>query len=236
MAGWTHMSAETLTDLLGSAASILAGEAAAEGPALELLNRLDYLDDAAEAAPHRAALLRAAAGFRRIFTMRAEDAPGLVALGAEVDAGCLGVADAPVGGVSGTGLSFRQAFESCVGEGVEYIAGFATPADNLVALDAADALAEATPALRALWVRLRRCRRDPQATRTDWVVAANLADGAPVWLPADLCLRRPAARRDLDPPWPLSTGCGAGPDPLAATLHGLLELIERDAVALWLRG
>jgi ribosomal protein S12 methylthiotransferase accessory factor len=239
------MGAETLTDLLGSAASILAGEAAAEGPALDLLNRLDYLDDAAEAAPHRAALLRAAAGFRRIFTMRAEDAPGLVALGAEVDAGCLGVADAPVGAVSGTGLSFRQAFESCVGEGVEYIAGFATPADDLVALDAADALAEATPALRALWARVQPYRRDPrtprtdwvvQAPRTDWVVAANLADGAPAWLPADLCLRRPAASRDLDPPWPLSTGCGAGPDPLAATLHGLLELIERDAVALWLRG
>jgi ribosomal protein S12 methylthiotransferase accessory factor len=230
------MSAESLADLLGSAAAILDGEYVAEGPALDLLNRLDYLDDGAEAAPHRAALLRAAAGFRRIFTLRAEDAPGLVALGAEVDAGCLGVADAPVGGVSGTGLSFRQAFESCVGEGVEYIAGFATPADNLVALDAADVMAEATPALRALWTRVQPYRRDPQAPRTDWVAAANLADGSPAWLPADLCLRRPAASRDLDPPWPLSTGCGAGPDPLAATLHGLLELIERDAVALWLRG
>ena len=95
------MSAESLADLLGSAAAILAGEYVAEGPALDLLNRLDYLDDGAEAAPHRAALLRAAAGFRRIFTLRAEDAPGLVALGAEVDAGCLGVADAPVGGVFG---------------------------------------------------------------------------------------------------------------------------------------
>src|ERR1700733_3656123 len=210
MAGWTHMSAETLTDLLGSAASILAGEAAAEGPALELLNRLDYLDDAAEAAPHRAALLRAAAGFRRIFTMRAEDAPGLVVLGAEVDAGCLGVADAPTGGGSGAGLSFRQAFESCVGEGAEYIAGFATPDDAVVSLNAEDALAGATPALLALWAQVQMYRRGPAAARSDWMVAANLADGSPAYLPADLCLRRPASVRDIDPPWPLSTGCGAG--------------------------
>jgi ribosomal protein S12 methylthiotransferase accessory factor len=57
-----------------------------------------------------------------------------------------------------------------------------------------------------------------------------------VRLPADICFRRPAEERDIDPPWPLSTGCGAGPDHLTATLHGLLELIERDAVALWWRG
>ena len=87
-----------------------------------------------------------------------------------------------------------------------------------------------------MWERVQVYRRDPAAERVDWVVAANMADGTPAYLPADLCLRRPAAARDLHPPWPLSTGCGAGTDVLGATLHGLLELIERDAVALWLRG
>jgi ribosomal protein S12 methylthiotransferase accessory factor len=247
-----HGDTQALAALFGSAAAILMGETAAEGPALDLLTRLDYLDGAVDAVPRRAALLRAAAGFQRIFSLRAEDAPGLVALGAEVDAGCLGVADAPTGGVSGTGLNFRQAFEACVGEGVEFIAQFATPDDALLSLTPEEALADATPALRALWARVQPYRRDPVndpgrafgndprrafgATRVDWVLAANLADGTPVALPADLCLRRPAAVRDLDPPWPLSTGCGAGRDPLGATLHGLLELIERDAVALWLRG
>jgi ribosomal protein S12 methylthiotransferase accessory factor len=223
-------------DLFSTAATILTGETAAEGPSLDLLAQLGYLDGAADAASHRVALLRTAAGFQRIFSLRAEDAPGLIALGAEVDAGCLGVRDAPTGGVSGTGLSFREAFESCVGEGVEYIAQFATPDDQLMSLTAEDALGRATPALWALWERLQPYRLDPDRPRTDWTLAANLADGSPVALPADLCLRRPAELRDIDPPWPLSTGCGAGTDPLHATLHGLLELIERDALTLWLRG
>jgi ribosomal protein S12 methylthiotransferase accessory factor len=223
-------------DLFRTAATILTGETAAEGPSLDLLVQLGYLDGAADAASHRAALLRAAVGFQRIFSLRSEDAPGLIALGAEVDAGCLGVRDAPTGGVSGTGLSFRDAFEACVGEGVEYIAQFATPDDQLMSLTPEDALGRATPALRALWERLQPYRLDPDRPRTDWTLAANLADGSPVALPADLCLRRPAELRDIDLPWPLSAGCGAGTDPLHATLHGLLELIERDALTLWLRG
>jgi ribosomal protein S12 methylthiotransferase accessory factor len=230
------MTAQTLAEVLGTAATILTGNSAAEGPALDLLQRLDYLDGKTDSVPHRVALLLAAGRFQRIFSLPAEDAPGLVVLGAEVDAGCLGVADAPTGGVSGAGLSFRQAFESCVGEGAEYIAGFATPDDAVVSLNAEDALAGATPALLALWAQVQMYRRGPAAARTDWMVAANLADGSPAYLPADLCLRRPASVRDIDPPWPLSTGCGAGTDPLTATLHGLLELIERDAVALWFRG
>ena len=207
-----------------------------KAPSFDLLRRLDYLDNAPDAAPHRVALLRAAAGFQRLFSIRSQDAPGLVALGAEVDAGCIGVPDAPTGGVSGTGISLRQAFESCVGEGVEFISQFATVDDTVVSLTEQEALADAAPDLRALWDRLRPCRRDPAAERMDWTQAANLADGTPSWLPADLCLRRPLQARTLDAPWPLSTGCGAGADPLDATVHGLLELIERDAVALWLRG
>jgi ribosomal protein S12 methylthiotransferase accessory factor len=227
---------QPLAEVLGTAARILAGETAAAGPSLDLLARLQYLDGARDAIPHRAAMLRAASRFQRIFSLPAKDAPGLVALGAEVDAGCIGVRDAPTGGVSGTGLDFRQAFESCVGEGVEFIAQFMSPADALVSLTADEALRDATPAMRVLWERLLPYRRKPDAARIDWIVAADLADGSPVYLPADLCLRRPADMRDIDPPWPLSTGCGAGTDALDATLHGLLELIERDAVALWLRG
>jgi ribosomal protein S12 methylthiotransferase accessory factor len=225
-----------VADLLGLAASVLTGEAADDGPSHDLLVRLGYLDGDQRSAPHRAALLRAGARFRRLFSIRSEDAPGLVALGAEVDAGCLGVADAPLGSVSGTGLTFRQAFESCVGEGVEYLSQFATGDDVLHSLTGDEALAGATPAMRALWERLQPYRRELEAGQIDWAPAANLADGTLVWLPADLCFRRPAGVRMMVPPWPLSTGCGAGVDALDATLHGLLELIERDAVALWLRG
>jgi ribosomal protein S12 methylthiotransferase accessory factor len=201
------------------------------------LLRLGYLGENQTAqAPHRAALLQAAAGFRRMFTLAAEDAPGLVALGAEVDPRVAGVDGAPLGSVSGTGTAFPQAFEACVGEGVEYLSQFAADADPMEQLTAHEALAGASPAIHALWEYLQPFRRDPKAMRTGWTVAADLADGAPVRLPADICFRRPPAQRDIDPPWPLSTGCGAGQDHLTATLHGLLELIERDAVALWWRG
>jgi ribosomal protein S12 methylthiotransferase accessory factor len=55
-------------------------------------------------------------------------------------------------------------------------------------------------------------------------------------LPADLCLRRPPDQREIEPPLPLSTGSAAGTSWHAAALHGMLELIERDAASLWWRG
>jgi ribosomal protein S12 methylthiotransferase accessory factor len=69
-----------------------------------------------------------------------------------------------------------------------------------------------------------------------WCRATRQADGGAVWLPADICLRRPPAQRDFVPPFPLSIGSAAGPSRDAAALHGLLELIERDAASLWWRG
>src|SRR6195952_3357720 len=161
------MEIQKLAESLGTAASIVAGEASGQGPPLDLLARLQYLDGAHDAAPHRSALLRAASKFQRIFSIPAEDAPGLVVLGAEVDAGCIGVRGAPTGGVSGTGLTFRQSFESCVGEGVEYISQFAAPDDQPVPLTDLEALRAASPALQALWDRLLPYRGNPASERLD---------------------------------------------------------------------
>jgi YcaO cyclodehydratase, ATP-ad Mg2+-binding len=46
----------------------------------------------------------------------------------------------------------------------------------------------------------------------------------------------PRIEQGVAPPLKLSTGCAAGVTVAAATLRALLELIERDAVALWWRG
>ncbi|MGL1409590.1 YcaO-like family protein, partial [Vibrio parahaemolyticus] len=46
----------------------------------------------------------------------------------------------------------------------------------------------------------------------------------------------PLSQRDFPPPFPMSIGSAAGPSRDAAALHGLLELIERDAASLWWRG
>jgi ribosomal protein S12 methylthiotransferase accessory factor len=225
-----------IADMFRAAAAILIDGAGAEGPPRDLLSRLDYLDGAAALAHHRAAMLRAASSFSRIFVLEEAYAPGLIALGAEVDPAAMGMRDAPLASVSGAGLTFRQAFESCVGEGVEHLSQYLTDADAIQQLTTEEALAGASPALRDLWERLLPYRRDRSAPRTGWTIAADLADGQPVRVPADLCFRRPIKEREIDPPWPLSSGCAAGPDHLAATLHGLFELVERDAVALWWRG
>ena len=69
-----------------------------------------------------------------------------------------------------------------------------------------------------------------------WHRATRLTDGCEVLLPADLCLRRPAGQCEVDLPFMLGTGSAAGTSWDAAALHGLLELIERDAAGLWWRG
>jgi ribosomal protein S12 methylthiotransferase accessory factor len=215
---------------------LLTGQSVTDAAAQSLLLQLDYHGDQPELARHRSALLRAASRFRRIFALRAPDAPTLAVLGAEVDPAEFGLEDGPVGHVAGTGLNFRQAFEACVGEGVEYASQFATGDDPIALVTEDEALAGASTALRELWERLVPHRRRDRRHPTAWINAASLADGEPVRVPADLCFRRAVDVRDLDPPWPLSTGMGAGIDPLDAALHGLLELVERDAVALWWRG
>lgn len=236
MSSRTDPQMASFAELLRAAAAMLAGDAMPQGPPGDFLARLDYLDDAPALARHRAALLRAASGFVRIFTVQAPEAPGLIVLGAEVDPAAVGQLEAPLASVSGTGLTFRQAFESCIGEGVERLSQHLTDHDVIETLPPDDALAEATPGWRALWDRLRPLRRDHSAPATDWALAADLSDGGQCRVPADLCFRRPADQRDFDPPWPLSIGCAAGPDHLTATIAALLELIERDAVALWWRG
>ena len=225
--------------LFDAAADLLAQrpvDAAMEAEARRLLVRLAYLgDDAAtSAAPaeieRQVALLRAAARLKRVFALHPRAAPGLVFLGGEADPAVLGPAydGSPVGSLAGSGVSLRAAFESCIGEGVEYLSQFEAAGD-LVANPSLDlprpaVFPDCEPPEAQAW---------PAAPR-GWVRATCLGDGEPVLLPAERCLRLLGAAPA--PPFALGTGCGAGASFEAAALHGLLELIERDATALWWRG
>ena len=91
------------------------------------------------------------------------------------------------------------------------------------------------PQARALIAELELSRASSDS-QLSWFPAVRLADGGKVHLPADLCLRRPPGLQEFAPPFPLSTGSAAGTSWDAAALHGLLELIERDAASLWWRG
>jgi ribosomal protein S12 methylthiotransferase accessory factor len=203
-----------------------------------LIEALGYSRSDRASALHEAALLRAAAKFVRIFQLKAPQAPGLVCFGCEADPARIGwkAGIRAVGGLSGTGLSTCEAFESCVGEAVEYLSQFASGTDFLLRLLPADYASPASPRAKVFISALMRHVGIASGQELDWLTTRRLSDGAGVDLPADMCLRRAPDARDFVAPFKLSIGCGAGTSLDSASLHGLFELIERDAVSLWWRG
>jgi ribosomal protein S12 methylthiotransferase accessory factor len=186
---------------------------------------------------HRALLLKAASRFVRVFQLAAPDAPGLVAFGAEFDPAIADPlhAGSPLVGVSGVGLSLQEAFQGCIGEGIEYLSQLQTGSDVLLSSGRDDPAARLGPQARDFLAAFSAHRLRPGA-ELSWHPAKRLIAGTEALLPADLCLRRPPDQREIEPPFPLSNGSAAGSSWEAAALHGMLELIERDAASLWWRG
>ena len=131
-----------MPNLFAHAASLLLGErpepaaADAQSGAKALLRELDYAIDGGDPGDdtrHRARLLQAASQFLRVFELAAPDAPGLVCFGAQFDPAIADPmhAGGPAVGVSGVGLSPQEAFQSCIGEGVEYLSQLQTAEDVL---------------------------------------------------------------------------------------------------------
>jgi ribosomal protein S12 methylthiotransferase accessory factor len=228
---------------LEGAAGVLTDPASGGGSGdISLLQYLGYDDGNTAQAEGRARMLRAAASFRRMFLLPVPDAPGLIFFGGEADPAIFGkrYEGLPVGNLAGSGTTSHRAFESCVGEGIEYLSQFVRD-DDVVELAPLASRLPSYAGLREADVRrfvtecLAACSIDADRP-ISWVTAKCLSDGASVWFPLDLCYRRSAAEQDFSPPLKLSSGCAAGPTVAAATLRGLLELVERDAVALWWRG
>jgi ribosomal protein S12 methylthiotransferase accessory factor len=186
---------------------------------------------------HRALLLNAASRFMRVFQLAAPDAPGLIAFGAEFDPALADPlhAGSPLVGVSGVGLSLQEAFQGCIGEGIEYLSQLQTESDVLLPSGVDDPAAKLGSQARDFLAAFSAHRRRPDA-ELSWHRVTRLTDRCEALLPADLCLRRPPDRQEIKPPFPLSTGSAAGTSWDAAALHGLLELIERDAASLWWKG
>ncbi len=238
-----------MPNLFARAASLLLGEEpedSADPDRRLLLQALGYVAAAqfpagkGEPGPetrHRACLLKAASRFARVFELAAPDAPGLVSFGAELDPALADPlhAGSPAVSVSGVGLSLQEAFQGCIGEGIEYLSQLQTGDDLLEQPgpdDPAAGLGRGTQDFLAAF-SAHRLRPDIELS---WHRATRLTDRREVLLPADLCVRRPAAQQEVKPPFPLSTGSAAGKSWDAAALHGVLELIERDAASLWWRG
>ncbi len=206
---------------------------------LEVLGYAEFPADVGKSgseARHSGRLLMAASQFVRVFELAAPDAPGLVCFGAEIDPAMADPlhAGSPAVSVSGVGLSPREAFQGCIGEGIEYLSQLQTGNDVLERSPVGDPAARLGSA-RELLTALSAHRLRPDL-EFSWHRAMRLGDHREVLLPADLCLRRPMDQRETEPPFLLGTGSAAGKSWNAAALHGMLELIERDATSLWWRG
>lgn len=196
--------------MLRAASLALSGVAEEVEEAAPLLDLLGWDGPAAPAVMEdRSRLLQAAASCRRVFQLRAPDAPGMHVFGAEIDlAAPAGEAGLPVIGTSGVGADAGDAFASCIGEAVELLAQVETPAQ-------------------------RQARSGPGG---DMVTLHAWSDSRPHPWPLDRCLRRAPQHVVAPAPAPLSIGCATGRTDEEAILRGALELVERDAVALWWRG
>jgi ribosomal protein S12 methylthiotransferase accessory factor len=231
-----------LAGTLKAAARLLVADPsevdASAAAASNLLRRLGYDDGDAAQAEGRARMLRAAARLRRLFLLPVPDAPGLTFFGGEADPATLGksYAGLPIGNLAGSGLTSQRAFESSVGEGVEYLSQFLS-ADDPIEFGTLATYGHSSDADVSRFITEALATGSVGADRSiAWASASRLSDGAHMRFPLDLCFRRRASEQDFTPPLKLSSGCAAGVTVEAATLRALLELIERDAVALWWRG
>jgi ribosomal protein S12 methylthiotransferase accessory factor len=217
------------------------GLVAQDLPAARLLEALDYhsLFSSERKSDHKieVALLRLAARFDAFFQLDAPYAPGLAFFGGVFSPALAGPLHATAENVSvtGRGMTLKAAFEGCVGEAVEYLSQLERGGEPLSLLDPNVELDRLdTHSRRELGRWLVASAKTGQPV--EWLPATRLSDGCDVNLPVDFSLRRPAARRALEPPFLLGTGAAAGMTLEAATLHAVLELVERDALGLWWRG
>ena len=162
------------------------------------------------------ALLRAAATrMDDLFEIVPPDAPGMVFVGGRFHV------EATVFSAGAADEDRERAFRRCIGEVVETRAQFA----------AGRTLALAGEADIGLSGEERSALNEMGAAGQGWLAATRLADGKRCAIPAALCLR------DLGHDAPAtSLGGAAGRTMEEATRSGLLELVERDALALWWRG
>jgi ribosomal protein S12 methylthiotransferase accessory factor len=241
-AGAEDASPAALVGLFGRAADYLSGPPGAPlaDDVASLLRTLEYEPNCAtsDVLANRVALLKAAAGFSRVFQLNAPDAPGLVFLGGEIDPGLAAPAHAQAAraGVGGMGLSLRSAFEACIGEGIEYLCQYESGDEPLLVKNAKEIVAAAQGEGRGYIESLLAKTGTAADAQLECLAATALSSDRTLLLPADVCLRRGPDRMRITPPFLLSTGCAAGRTRAHAVLHGLCELVERDAAGLWWRG
>ena len=177
----------------------------------------------------------------RCFRITSELAPGLFVVGGEV---ALTPAAAAANGAAsmsatGTGVSLAEALTACLGETAELLSQFERPGDIAELRPFAD-VAPGEMVGTSGWIGSAFSVFHGSTVEANaslaWSRAHSLPVGSIVSVPSDYCFRRDPRQRLLDPVGALSSGCAAGPSLEAAAARAILELIERDAAALWWYG
>lgn len=182
--------------------------------------------------------LRAVPRFERLFRLVSPFAPGLAFVGGQLSATPF---DPPTPSsvrlsVGATGTSVAAALVSCLGEGLERLSQIERRGDARPKGESAEHWG-GIDATIADWLEYSFDDiADPHRRSFDWCAVVEASTGRRSVMPADLCLRRSDGRRRLPLHWPLSIGCAAGATSEQAASRAILELVERDAVALWWKG
>ena len=184
-------------------------------------------------APLRSILTRVA----RCFRITSDLAPGLSMIGGEIalTSDEATAHEAPRLSATGTGPTLAEALTSFLGEAAELLSQFERPGDVASRFAPAGERPVGETTFAAGWIDALLAALRPDEP-IDWVHGRAEPDAGLVLLPADLCLRRAPPRRRLQLVAPISSGCAAGPAIETARLRALLELVERDAAALWWHG
>jgi ribosomal protein S12 methylthiotransferase accessory factor len=183
-------------------------------------------------------MLLIAEKMERIFQLPVVDAPALFLVGGQIDPASLGPIgmQLPFASATGTGLDLWQAARGCICEGVEFLSQLASVDRHFLIGEANQVLhGNDDEALTSLLGMLGVGMGDGGAV-LKWTEARPLSEGQPILFPAALCYRNVQDANGYTPRVKLSNGCAAGTSREGALLHGLLELVERDAVALWWLG
>jgi ribosomal protein S12 methylthiotransferase accessory factor len=138
--------------------------------------------------------------------------------------------------LAGSGELIEDALASCLGEAVERLSQVERPGDVVKTRPLTQQGECISTSLRRLIEDALHRKQLAPETPIDWIRAVDLHGGGPVDVPADWCLRRGSAGPLFDPAAALSTGVAAGTSFDDAAGRAILELIERDAAALWWHG
>jgi ribosomal protein S12 methylthiotransferase accessory factor len=172
---------------------------------------------------------------------RATDEARLVGCGALVADPLDPVGQRPTGHSGGSHWLRDAARAAALGESLERYSASYLPPERVVLATAAELGPDAVDPESFALFHLRQHAADAFPfrpfeceTRVQWTRGFSLADGRPVWLPAQL-VYLPLPRANGDETligYATSSGVACAPTPEEAILSGLFELVERDAFML----